>query len=195
LNGDQLHGLGGIYYGLVLQIGGVDADPKLDLYAEKSLRLMPRIPADIMANHNPTLGGLFASDPVADMTNPQPMALNACDAPNAQKLEVAPHQKIRLHPIEADGVRETYVAPTIDGGERTFTESITYQWVIGDGSLSKGDTGGGHDAFGNLAPLFTDYTAPSAADLAGPVDVPLWIVVRDERLGAAWYQACIHVTP
>lgn len=195
LSGDQFHGLGGIYYGVDLQLGGADADPALDIYAEKALRLMPNIPADIQANHNPTLAGLVASDPNAAMTNLQPMVLNACDAPGAQKLEVTPRQKVRLTPIEADGVRETYVTPTIDGGESTFTESITYQWVIGDGSLSTGDSGGGHDAFGNPAPLFTDFTAPYAADLDGPEDIPVWIVVRDERLGAAWYDACIHVTP
>jgi len=195
LSGDQFHGLGGIYYGVELRLGGVDADPAQDLYAEKALRLMPNIPADIQANHNPTLAGLVASEPDAEMTNAEPMALNACDAPPAQKLEVTPRQKVRLTPIEADGVRETYVTPTIDGGERTFTESITYQWVIGDGGLSTGDSGGPRDAFGNPAPLFTDFTAPYAADLDGPEDIPVWIVVRDERLGAAWYEACIHVTP
>ena len=195
LSGDQFHGLGGIYYGVDLQLGGEDADPAQDIFAEKALRLMPNIPADIQANHNPTLAGLVASDPNAEMTNSQPVALNSCDAPGAQKLEITPRQKIRLTPIEADGVRETYVTPTIDGGERTFTESITYQWIIGDGSLSSGDSGGGHDAFGNLAPLFTDFTGPYAEDLVGPEDIPLWIVVRDERLGAAWYEACIHVTP
>ena len=195
LSGDQFHGLGGIYYGVDLQLGGADADPALDIYAEKALRLMPNIPADIQANHNPTMAGLVASDPNAAMTNLQPMVLNACDVPGAQKLEVTPRQKVRLTPIEADGVRETYVTPTIDGGESMFTESITYQWVIGDGSLSTGDSGGGHDAFGNPAPLFTDFTAPYAEDLDGPEDIPVWIVVRDERLGAAWYDACIHVTP
>ncbi|MEO6774623.1 MAG: hypothetical protein ABI467_16705 [Kofleriaceae bacterium] len=195
LNNDPLNGLGGIYYGVVLQLGGADADPALDIYAEKALRLMPNIPADIQANHNPTLAGLVASDPDAAMTNAQPMALNACDAPGAQKLEVTPRQKVRLTPIEPAGVRETYVTPTIDGGERTFTETITYQWVIGDGTLSSGTSGGGRDAFGNLAPLFTDFTAPYAADLTGPENIPVWIVVRDERLGAAWYEACIHVTP
>lgn len=195
LSGDQFHGLGGIYYGVELRLGGVDADPAQDLFAEKALRLMPNIPADIQANHNPTLAGLVASEPDAEMTNAEPMALNACDAPPAQKLEVTPRQKVRLTPIEADGVRETYVTPTIDGGERTFTESITYQWVIGDGGLSTGDSGGPRDAFGNPAPLFTDFTAPYAADLDGPEDIPVWIVVRDERLGAAWYEACIHVTP
>lgn len=195
LQGDQLHGLGGIYYGIELQLGGAEASAADDIFAEKSLRLMPRIPADVTANHNPTLGGLLASDPNAEMSNPQPMALDACDAPNAQKLEVAPGAKVRLTPIEPAGVRESYVAPTITGGEETLTESITYQWVIGDGSISKGSSGGGHDVFGNLKPLFTDFTAPKSKDLAGPEDIPVWIVVRDERLGAAWYESCIHVTP
>ncbi len=195
LQHDQLHGLGGIYYGIELRIGGTDASPADDIYAEKALRLMPRIPADITANHNPTLGGLVASDPDSAMSNPQPIVLNSCDDPNAQKLEVPPDTKVRLNPIESEGVREVYVTPTITGGEETFTESITYQWVIGDGKLSKGASGGGHDVFGNLKPLFTDFTAPKSADLTGPEDIPVWIVVRDERLGAAWYEACIHVTP
>ena len=123
------------------------------------------------------------------------MAIVACDDPAQQPLQVTPGQKIRLTPVEPDGVRESYVTPTIDGGERMFTESITYQWVIGDGGLSKGSTGGGHDAFGNLKPLFTDFTAPDAESLDGPEDIAVWVVVRDERLGAAWYEACIHVTP
>jgi len=195
LQDDQLHGLGGIYYGIELQLGGSDASVADDIYAEKSLRLMPRIPADITANHNPTLGGLVASEADAVMSNPQPMVLNSCDDPAAHKLEVPPDTKVRLNPIEPDGVREVYVTPTITGGEQTFIESITYQWVIGDGKLSKGSTGGGHDVFGNLKPLFTDFTAPKSTDLAGPEDIPVWIVVRDERLGAAWYEACIHVTP
>ncbi|MFT3695453.1 MAG: hypothetical protein QM831_20125 [Kofleriaceae bacterium] len=195
LKNDQYHGLGGIYYSALLTVGGADADPADDIVAEKALRLMPNIPVEVTQNHNPTMAGLVASDPNADMTNPQPVALNACDAPNAQKLEVTPRQKIRLTPVEPDGVRETYVAPTLSGGGETLTESITYQWTITDGDLSDGNTGGGHDPFGNLAPLFTDYTAPYAEDLDGPEDVQVWVVVRDERLGVAWYEACIHVTP
>ncbi len=195
LQHDQLRGLGGIYYGIELRLGGAEERAADDVFAAKSLRLMPRIPADVMANHNPTLAGLVASDPDAAMSNPQPVALSSCDAPGAQKLEVAPSAVLRLTPIEPAGVREVYVAPTITGGEETLTESITYQWVVGGGALSKGSSGGGHDLFGNLKPLFTDFTAPKAEDLVGPEDIPVWIVVRDERLGAAWYEACIHVTP
>jgi hypothetical protein len=195
LNNDMTHGLGGIYYGVDLQVGGVDADPADDIFAEKSLRVTPRIPADIQANNNPTMDGLMASDPVAAATNPQPVPLMSCDDPNAQPLQVSSGQNIRLTPIETPGVHEMYVAPTIEGGEESFTESITYQWVITDGSLSDGMTGGGHDLAGNLLPIFTDYTAPDAADLDGPEDVNVWITVRDERLGEAWYESCIHVTP
>lgn len=195
LKNDQYHGLGGIYYSALLTVGGEGDDPANDIVAEKALRLMPNIPADVTANHNPTMAGLVVSDANAEMTNAVPAVLNACDAPNAQKIEVTPRQKIRLTPVEPDGVRETYVAPTLSGGGETLTESITYQWTITDGDLSKGKTGGGHDAFGNLAPIFTDYTAPYAEDLTGPEDVQVWIVQRDERLGVAWYEACIHVTP
>jgi hypothetical protein len=39
--------------------------------------------------------------------------------------------------------------------------------------------------------LFTDYKAPAADAL----DVSLWIIQRDERLGVHAYEACLRVTP
>ena len=41
-----------------------------------------------------------------------------------------------------EGVREDYVVPTFDGGSRMFTESLTYQWLAGDGEWSRSRTGG-----------------------------------------------------
>ena len=111
-----------------------------------------------------------------------------------QPLVVAPGQKVRLMPREPDDARETYVVPTIDGKSRTFTESLTYQWVVSAGTLSSGNTGGPHDAFGNPRPLSTDWTAPHADDLTGPTeDVRLWIIQRDERLGESWNETCVRV--
>jgi len=63
------------------------------------------------------------------------------------------------------------------------------------GKFSDASTGGGHDAFGNLMPLHTDWTAPAADKLDGPTPVSFWIIQRDERLGLTWYQACFLVTP
>jgi hypothetical protein len=100
-----------------------------------------------------------------------------------------------MMPIEPDGVRESYVVPTLDGQSQQFTESLTYQWVASAGGFSSGSTGGPRDFSGNPAPLFTDYRAPSAADLTGPTDVSIWIIQRDERYGAAWYESCLRVMP
>ena len=189
---DQLRGLGGIYYGVSLRVGGEGDNPDDDLYAAKSLRLMPRIPADNTANHNPSL----ASVTIANPTDGEPVTLpfGRC-IDQAAPLEVKANDRVRLTPIEPEGARETYVVPTTDGMSRTFTESLTYQWLASAGNFSAGNTGGTRDAFGNPAPLFTDWRAPAAKDLDGPTDVELWFIQRDERLGVHWYQACIRVVP
>ena len=191
LGGDTLHGLGGIDYGVSLRIGGENADPELDLYAAKTVQVAPRIPMGRTANTNPRLDGVFAT---VDGGLSGPIALGRC-ADQTTPLEVAPGQKIRLMPLEPDGVREVYVTPAIDGTSRTFTEALTYQWIAAAGSFSSGDTGGPHDPFGNPAPLFSNWTAPAAADLTGPTAVPIWIVQRDERFGAQWYETCVLVVP
>jgi hypothetical protein len=110
-------------------------------------------------------------------------------------LEIAAGTKLRMTPIEPDGVREVYVVPTLDGKSQTFTESLTYQWASSAGGFSDGATGGPHDVSGNPAPLFTDFRAPAAGDLDGPTDVTVWIIQRDERLGVQWYEACVRVMP
>lgn len=191
LRGDTLHGLGGLFYGVALQVGGDGADPTLDLFAAKNLTVNPNLPADRTPNQNPYLSEIFAT---VDQGLSGPLPLGRC-ADQLTPLTVAPEQKVRLLPIEPDGVREVYSAPTIDGQTETFTESLTYQWVASAGSFSKGDTGGPHDPFGNPAPLFTDWTAPRASDLTGPTAISIWIMQRDERYGSAWYESCIEVVP
>ena len=57
------------------------------------------------------------------------------------------------------------------------------------------DSGGPRDFAGNPAPLFTDWRAPNRDDVGEGLDVPFWIVQRDERLGATWYEACLRVVP
>ncbi len=192
LEGDPYKGIGGVYYGVSLIVGGEDADPALDLYAAKNLRVQPRIPPDLKANNNPTLTGVDVR--LADDQEFQPLTLKRC-IEQPDPIVVAPGQRIRFMPIEPDGVREEYVVPTLDGMSRTFTESPTYQWLTSAGNISSGRTGGPRDAFGNPAPLFTDWTAPGAKDLDGPTDVSFWFIQRDERLGLTWYEACVRVVP
>jgi len=191
LNNDALHGIGGIYYGVSLRVGGVGADENLDLYAAKSLRIQPRIPPELTANTNPFLDHIEVSVDGADNVILQ----DARCWDQAAPMEVAPESVLRIYPIEPDGVRETYVVPTLDGMSRMFTESLTYQWLASAGAYASGSTGGTRDAFGNPAILWTEWHAPKAKDLEGPTDVDLWIIQRDERLGVKWYRGCVRVVP
>jgi hypothetical protein len=191
LDGDALHGLGGLYYGVVLRVGGEDADRSLDQYAAKSIRVVPRIPAAVTANTNPRIDHLDAS--IGDGA-PVALPLVRC-AENPAPMALLPATKLRLSPVEPADARETYVVPTLDGKSQTFTESLTYQWIASAGGVSNGSTGGPRDVSGNPAPLFTDYKSPAAADLDGPTDVSVWIIQRDERLGVHAYETCLRVTP
>jgi hypothetical protein len=191
LDGDALHGLGGVDYEVVLRVGGENGNRDLDQYAIKTLRVSPRIPRTHTANTNPRIDHI---DTTIDDAAPVVLALVRC-AENPAPLPVAPGIKLRMTPVEPDGVREVYVVPTLDGKSQTFTESLTYQWAASAGGFSNGSTGGPRDLSGNAAPLFTDYRSPAAADLDGPTDVSVWIIQRDERLGVAWYEACIRVIP
>lgn len=188
---DSFSGLGGLFYGVSLTVGGEDVDPSLDLFAGKSLSVAPRIPKERTANTNPNLDRIELA---IDGADPIAMPLGRC-IDLATKLTVRPRALIRLTPIESSTTRETYVVPTIDGQSQTFTEATTYQWSAGAGSFSAGSTGGPRDFAGNPAPLFTDWRAPNADDVGAGLDVPFWIIQRDERLGATWYEGCLRVIP
>ncbi len=191
---DQLGGLGGIDYMIGLTIGGEDADPALDLFASKALRVAPRIPAARRANENPSLDPAHPMDASVNDAAAEPFVPKRC-ADAAPALRVRAGDTVRLTPIEAAGAREEYVTPTLDGRGAMFTESLTYQWIASAGGFSAGSTGGPRDVAGNPAPLFTDWRAPKAADIAGPTEVSLWIIQRDERLGVTWYEGCVGVDP
>ena len=191
LQNDPLHGLGGIYYGVSVKFGGEDADPALDQFAAKTLAIQPNIPAPRLPNNNPLIDHIDAQIGGTDAAT-QPLPQGTC-GDGAPMLSMPAATKLHLTPVELQSTRETYSVPTIDGKSRTFTEAVTYQWLASAGKLSDSETGGGHDAFGNLAPTDTDYTTPAAKDVDG--DIQLWIIVRDERLGVAVYMACVHVQP
>lgn len=192
ISADKLSGLGGIDYDLELTIGAVGGAPADAVVASKTLRVTPRIPATVTANHNPAIDRIDMS--IAGAA-PTPLPLLRC-ADNASPPVVPPATKIRLTPVEPDGVHETYVAPTLDGVGETFTETLTYQWTASAGSFSKGTSGGPHQISGLPAPLFTDFKTPAASDLKakGSTDVSIWIVQRDERLGVHWYESCLRVS-
>ena len=189
--GDPFRGLGGIDYGVSFIVGGEDVPESLDLFAGKTLRVAPRIPAARTANKNPDLDRI---DIAIDGAEPVPLPLGRC-VKQADKLVVHAGVKARITPIESATTRELYVVPTLDGQSQAFTEAPTYQFSAGAGGFSSGMTGGPRDIAGNPAPLFTDWRAPSTKDVGDGLDVPFWIVQRDERLGSTWYEACVHVAP
>lgn len=187
---DVLRGLGGLDYGVALRVGGETADRADDLFAYKTLRVAPRIPADRTANANPPETMFTAA---RDGVDPLPLPLGRCvDQP--APFEIVPTQRIRILPVEPEGARESYVVPTLDGQSQRFTESLTYQWLATAGSLSPAFSGGpANSATGDPEPLFSDFRAPPRDELAGTTDISLWIVQRDERLGARWYESCVRV--
>jgi hypothetical protein len=191
VRGDLLMGLGGIDYQISLRLGGAEAERELDEFATKTLRISPRIPAARTANTNPRLERLDAA--IGDAA-PVPVPLGRC-ADNPAPFELAAGAKLRMTPIEPAGVREVYVVPTLDGRTQTFSETLRYQWIAGNGGFSDGTTGGRRDISGNPAPLFSDFTAPAAPDIMAPTRLPIWIIQRDERLGLTWYEACLRVVP
>ncbi len=185
-------GVGGIDYGVSFAVVGADEPTAPALFGGKGIRVSARIPAERTPNSNPVLDGFDAS---IDMGEPVRLPLGRCIEQTAP-LTMAVGSKLRLTPIENAQTREVYVVPTLDGTTREFTESPTYQWLVGAGGLSAGSTGGTRDGVGNFPPLFTDFTPPQTPEEVGDgVDVPLWIVQRDERLGARYYESCIRVTP
>jgi len=194
---DPLAGFSGIDLQVELRVaptGGGEADA---VYAAKRVRFAAQIPVERTANTNPTLASVDW-DLGGDMPDSVPIPLGRCreltDPTNFTAITMTSTDTLYLMPQEPDGVRETYVVPTFDGSSRMFTENMTYQWLAGAGSYSKPTTGGPKDPFGNDPPLHTEWTPPAAADIdGGMIDLPIWVVQRDERLGTAWYESCVRV--
>ncbi|RMH42510.1 MAG: hypothetical protein D6689_07910 [Deltaproteobacteria bacterium] len=168
--------------------GAADAD---GIYGVKRALFAPQLPPDRAANRNPSVDGVRIAR-AGDAEPAEDVALARCTAADAAPIALVPGEEIALFPVEPDGVRERYVLPTLDGGSRSFTENLTYSWFATAGSFSAATTGGPTDAFGNAPRLDTRFTAP---DVDAPADVALWLVVRDERGGAAWYEMCARVEP
>ncbi len=168
--------------------GGSDDD---GIYGFKRALFAPQLPAERTANTNPRLDDvLMGRNPAADPT--AAVALRRCADDDAEPIIVAPQEIIELIPSEPDGVREDYVLPTFDGGSRMFTENMSYAWFATDGEWKRETTGGPKDAFGNEPLLETEWTAPDVDEVT---DVDLWVVQRDERGGATWYEICVRVDP
>jgi hypothetical protein len=188
LESDAFGGLGGLDYNVVLRFGGEGEDPGLDQFASKHVRVAPKIPVARTANLNPRLRRLEAE--VDDNDENVPLGIGRC-IDQASPLVVMRGQRVKIKPVETDDTREPYLTPTLDGRGAMFVENHTYQWLASAGGFSSSNTGGPRDAFGNTPPIDTEWRAPT--DLRATTDVDIYLVQRDERLGATWYTTCVRV--
>lgn len=196
---DSLSGFGGLEVHVELMTAPAQDDVQDDAqddarYAVKRLLFSPELPPGRVANRNPSLDALTvevqASDGAGDEVT---MPLGRCG--DVEPHQVAAGETLNVVPVESPGAREDYVLPTFDGGVRMFTENLTYSWYATAGRWQREVSGGPRDIAGNEPPLDSEWTAPEDLDGAGPLDVRLWGVQRDERGGLSWYETCARVTP
>lgn len=188
LENDPLAGFGGVPAMVELSVRPAGAPLEEAQYAVKRVTYSVDHPPGRVANQNPSLAAV-AREIGEDQTVAMP--LGRCGDFAAPTLR--PEDTLNFVPEEAMGAREEYTVATFDGGTRTFTENLTYWWYATGGSWQRHTTGGPRDVAGNDPPLDSEWTPPS--DLDGPREFQFWVVQRDERGGASWYQSCARVEP
>lgn len=195
IENDAVSGFGGIDINVALTVVP-DGAPDEAVYSGKAARFSAKLPEERVANANPTLERIDVDMPGTQLMTE--LRLGRC-ADQAEPLIVPMGTRIHLVPVEPEGAREDYVVPTFEGGSRMFTENLRYQWLAGGGDWTRANTGGTRDGAGNFPPLDTEWKPPTQAELDDrgltlPLDVPLWIIQRDERGGGAWFESCVRVT-
>lgn len=179
-----------------LRVRGAGEPEDRALYASKRMRYALPLPAERVANQNPTLDDLQATLEDDAGNDAEPMSMPGGRCGDVAPLTVAPGAVVRFEPVESPGAREDYLVPTFDGGARMFTENLSYAWFATHGSWQREVTGGPKDFAGNQPPLSSEWTAPAQAGVVGDgLDVRIWLVQRDERGGLSWRESCVHVAP
>jgi hypothetical protein len=185
---DPLAGFSGVDVQVDVEITPADGG-EASIFGSKRVRFAAKIPEERIANTNPTVSSI---DIVVENGDPVPLPLGRC-ADQDEPVRIAGGEQLRLIPVEPEGVREPYVVPTLDGGVRSFVETLRYGWFATDGSWTRGETGGERDPSGTFPPLDTKWNAPD--DLDEPTEVSMWMLQHDERLGLAWFESCVLVEP
>jgi hypothetical protein len=187
---DPLAGFGGVDLAVAIEVWP-EGDREEAIFGAKRVRYAAQLPAERVANTNPFVERI---DILVEDADPMPLRLGRCvDQPRL--LRISAGADLPLEPVEPPGVREEYLVPTFEGDARMFTETLTYQWLATAGSWTRGSTGGPRDASGTFPPLDTRWLAPDPEDVTEEMDVTLWMIQRDERLGVAWYESCVRVVP
>ncbi len=195
ISADSLSGFGAIDIQAQITVWPAGNNVADAVFATKQMRFGTELPAAREANTNPSLASIIVTRAPTGMRGLESnLPLGRCG--DIEAVVVAPGEKIGFLPVEPDGVRENYLVPTFDGGERAFTEIMTYSFFSTEGKWSKGESGGHRDASGKLPTLDTAWTAPSNPDVVGAgLDVTIYIIQRDERGGQSWTQSCVRVLP
>lgn len=189
LKANPVQALGGIEYGVMLTVDD-PTDPTAVVYGAKHLKVSARIPGTRVPNSNPFVDYLDAA------VNGVGLLVKDCrcgDPVSCHPSTVRAGAVVTLFPIEPASVREEYDALRLDGTSTRITETVTYQWLAGDGTFSDETTGGGHDVLGNQSLLGTEWRSPHG--YSEPVRVPIWMLQRDERYGVSVLESCIEVLP
>jgi hypothetical protein len=176
-----------------LAVRGADQGQEELQFGSKRVRYALPLPEGRVANRNPAIQALQAT--IGEDEEAMPMPVGRCidvDAP----LEVAPGTELELEPMPAEGAREDYLVLTFDGRTRMFTENLVYTWYATHGAWELEQTGGPKDIAGNDPDTKSVWTAPRNPDRVGDgIDVPIWVVQRDERGGQSWFETCVRVMP
>ena len=188
---DDLSGFGGVDINVSVRVVPAGGDETSAVYGAKGVRFSPKVPAERVANRNPTLERIDVDRGDGALV---PLPLGRC-ADQAAPLTLAPGASIELTPVEPPGAREDYLVPTFEGGVRMFTENLKYQWLARGGDWTRANTGGPRDGAGNPAQLDTGWEAPPTDRVPADGLVSLWVIQRDERGGLAWFESCVRVQP
>jgi hypothetical protein len=198
---DPFAGFSGIDLEVELKVAPVGTDLDNGVAATKRVRFAAKIPEERTPNQNPWLDRIDWDTGGAN-PNIRPITYGRCvdlQGDPFRGMQMFVDQTLNMMPVEATGVREDYLVPTFEGTSRMFTENISYQWLAGDGSFDTAFTGGPKDPFGNSPSLHAEWQAPTQDEIREDygeveyIDVPIWIVQRDERLGAAYFESCVRV--
>lgn len=188
LERDVTRGLGGLDYGVSFRVGRAGDAPDADVFAAKRLRVSPRLPSTRSPNLNPSFAELSVAYPTGEVVQ---AARGHCATGGTSWLRVRRGQTITLFPQEIEGSREEYYVITLEGQLRMLTEHVSYQWLATHGRFADEFTGGPPDLFGNVSLNGTQWTAPGG--VTGRV--PIWLIQRDDRLGATMFETCFEVIP
>jgi hypothetical protein len=190
---DSLQGFGGVDVNLLVRAVPRGAGEEQAVYLGKQIRFSAKVPAERVANTNPAVDELTAQiDRGAGLETPIALPRGGC-TDGGPRTEVPVGAELKLTPVPRPGSFETYVVPTFEGGSRTFTENLRYQWLATGGDFSRGDTGGPRDPAGNPAVIDTEWRTGELPDGVARRAIDLWVVQRDERGGASWWTTCVEV--